>query len=671
MSQPYAAPTNITYETPEEKRIRRLLAYKSLILSILQRSIVFLVIAAIIVAAIVLYVIYRHQQKDPHRWKTQATLIYGDTISKEKIRLLPVDTVVHVISAREYKIKAAQSLEGFQEEKMGLLDEGIKISYDRNSPNMLTLNIGWDDKDQAVALAQAYADQVTLAYSKYRQDQLLRTQKEIKKQETQKQADIKTIDVKLRELTADLAASTIDQELDRLKQQLYTLEETLSDLNKQHNVENLKIKSMTETINSVNLLALKNYQYIMSLIREKNLKVEQEAQMRLKYTERMIEVQKAIAERKRAEKILEKALQDNKVPSEEAFFALDSAVNTERDLKDAKLRLASLDQYLSSTKEGILEVKKRIKEVEDRVPRETELKDNRSKLEDTIKLINAEINDAETSLSTVNQELRVLSKAISAGNANALTAKQYLVSMFVGGLFATMLAFIVILLGAQFGCISTEAEFRDLAEIEVFSLSESKLKKYDEAHLQEFVHNIFYALNQIIEEKRFLFFGALRGSFSTTLFFEQLLLQFAMNGTRIFVLNLEPYNIGSQEGNGIAAGTSASEEEDPIAEDLLGVEKNGDVGLFKLGNANFISPNEREILNMDIDTLLKHYDKIIFKREAPFSGKELIHKQVISFTKCCLFSVGKKRSPRSFLKFIRDTLDRDEETIITGLFTEP
>ena len=92
--------------------------------------------------------------------------------------------------------------------------------------------------------------------------------------------------------------------------------------------------------------------------------------------------------------------------------------------------------------------------------------------------------------------------------------------------------------------------------------------------------------------------------------------------------------------------------------------------MFRLGNASFLSPNELDILKMDLETLLKHYDKIIFRRKAYFTGKELMFKQVITLTQCCIFSVGKKRSPRSFLKLLRDNKTSDE-TIITGLFTEP
>ena len=141
-----------------------------------------------------------------------------------------------------------------------------------------------------------------------------------------------------------------------------------------------------------------------------------------------------------------------------------------------------------------------------------------------------------------------------------------------------------------------------------------------------------------------------------------------MNGTRIFILNLEPFATDSDTESNNDDADSASE--DPISEELLGVEKNGDTGVFRLGNISFISPNEQDILKMDMDTLLKHYDKIIFRRKTPFTGKELLFKQVITLTQCCIFSVGKKRSPRSFLKLLRDN-KTTEETIITGIFTEP
>ena len=224
----------------------------------------------------------------------------------------------------------------------------------------------------------------------------------------------------------------------------------------------------------------------------------------------------------------------------------------------------------------------------------------------------------------------------------------------------------MIILGIQFGYISSANELRDLAEIEVLDMSVSKLKKLDEIQLQEFAHNAYYLLMQIIANRQLLFCGALRGSYSISSLFDQILLQFAMNGTRVFELELSTYDMGNDTSNNV----HMSESSDQLASELLGVEKYGDKGVFRLGNINFISPNENDIMQMDIETILQHYDKIIIKRQAQFSGKELLLKQLVTLTKCCLFSVGKKKSPRSFLKFLRDSHE-DGETIVTGIFTEP
>ena len=651
----------------EELRIRRMLAYKSLILSILQRCIVFLVIIAVIVAAIVLYFLYKREQQDPHRWKASANLVYNDMQSmREKGNSVPITLVAQIVSPRDVKLLAADAA-GIPEDKKNLLDKGLEIFYDRRNPNVLTLKVGWDDKEQAVDLVNAYAAQVINSYTSYRTNSLRGKKEELKKREDANHRDIQDIDKKLRQLTANLTASTPEQELERLKRQLYTLQDTLADLKKQKTNEELKVEQMEESLKKVNLQALHAYDYIMSVIKERNQKFEAKENMLQRFTEHMNETQKAIKEYERAQKKVNKVLKDFRLDSEEDFLLLNNVVSTEKDLKDSQLRLVSLKQYLSSTQKDVEEVLAEIHKVEEYVPVETNLKDSRKKCEDNIKIISAAINEIDSLLSIANQELRILNEAATAGNANGLKSKQYIVAIFVGGLCSAMLAVIIIMIGAQFGCISTAAELHDLAEIEVFSLSESKLKKLDEAHLQEFAHNIFYVLNQLTEERRYLFFGALRGSYSTDIFFEQLLLQFAMNGTRIFLLNLEPYDMATDEADNTAGNEDA---EDPVAAELLGVEKKGDVGVFKLGNPNFLSPNERDILNMDIDTLLSQYDKIIFQRKAPFTGKELLLKQAISLTKCCLFSIGKKRSPRSFLKFLRDSQE-DQENIITGLFTEP
>ena len=66
----------------EEVRIRRMLAYKSLVLSILQRSFIFLLFIAVVVAALVLILLYRQGQKNFFRYRGSANLIYSPSRAK-------------------------------------------------------------------------------------------------------------------------------------------------------------------------------------------------------------------------------------------------------------------------------------------------------------------------------------------------------------------------------------------------------------------------------------------------------------------------------------------------------------------------------------------------------------------------------------------------------------
>ena len=310
----------------------------------------------------------------------------------------------------------------------------------------------------------------------------------------------------------------------------------------------------------------------------------------------------------------------------------------------------------------------RIAEVRELLPRQSELMQKREECKANLAKLDTDINTNSFLISLANQELKILETANTAFFAGGLNTKQIILGIFIGCLSAFFCAILLIAVFSRFGSISSSTELQDLAEIQVLDMSVSKLRHYDDDHLKEFTSNIYYELNQITANRTFLFYGALRGSYPTNLLFDQLLLQFATNGILVFVLNLEPYNMAANFK--VAKASDGDNGDDPVAADLLGVEKHGNCGVFKLGNANFLSPNEKDILQMDFETILNHYDKIIICRQIQFSGNELLLKQLISMTKCSILSVGKNKTPRSFLKQIRDS-HADEDTIVAGLFTEP
>ena len=685
MTQPYD-PNIQNIENPEEVRIRRMLAYKSLIISILQRSFIFLLLVAIVVASVVLLFLHRKGQKNFYRWRTSVNLIYKPSKVKNHDQPpLTIMNVFQIISTGEVK-KNAGTIGNITPWKQPFLGNGLEVSQDKKVNNTLTLSVKWDNSQEARALAENYAEAAKLEYASHRGDDLREQLKTLNKQKTPLVNDIDAINEKINKLSSSYTSS-LDQELDKLQNRAFRMEEEiagyiqqktrldkkLNDINNAQNQDNDKNaqnqdNDKREDVNEQNKLRQKqaiikaNYKYFLELIRERDeARIQRNKQLEKFKPEHPNAV---IAEKELFERqsLLEKVLKNYNLAEEEIM-------NMDSNTIDIQTQLDTLEQLISTAQNELNKLQKRILEVRDLNQQTEKLKEDRLDKSNQIAELDKKENDIYFLIEQSINELHVLTVPYAPYAINGLGPKQYIVALFAGGVFAGFIAVIIILLAAQFGCISTATELHDLAEIEVFSLSESELKKLEPAELTVAAHNVFYVLNQIIEDRQYLFYGALQGSYSTALLFEQLLLQFAMNGTRIFILNLEPYD-NTSEGEEEEENNDEEAPEDLIANDLLGVEKNGDSGIFKLGNASFISPNEQDILKMDVETLLKHYDKIVFRRKTPFTGKELMFKQIIALTQCCIFSVGKKRSPRSFLKLLRDNKGT-EENIIAGIFTEP
>jgi hypothetical protein len=648
----------------EEVRIRRMLAYKSLVLSILQRSFIFLLFIAVVVAALVLILLYRQGQKNFFRYRGSANLIYSPSRAKTyEHPPLSIANVYQIISTPIVK-KNAGELAQITADKDGYLGRALEASLDRKADNTLTLTVTWDDEEELAKLLKAYMDAASKEYDKHRKNELTERQKQLAKNRQQAENEKNDTEEKINKLIQSYPSS-LEQELDKLQKRAARLEEEQAGyiqqkvrLKKQLELE--KIKSQGKELNPQKQALIKaNYKYFMDLIKQRDEALLNRNKQLERYSPDHPDARLAEKELEGRQSLLEKVLGDI---AEEDVLTMDS------NSLDVQAQIETVQQLIDAAQAQQKELQEKITEIRDLNQKVTKLKDQRANKSSQIEDLDKKKADIDMLIQQSKSDLQPFIPPSGSYQINGLQTKQYLVALFAGGLVASFMAIIIILVAAQFGCISTATELHDMAEIEVFSLSESQLKKLEPAALQEAAHNVFYVLNQIIEDRRYLFFGALQGSYSTALLLEQLLLQFAMNGTRIFILNLEPFATNSDtEGN---KDDAESASEDPISEELLGVEKNGDTGVFRLGNISFISPNEQDILKMDMDTLLKHYDKIIFRRKNPFTGKELLFKQVITLTQCCIFSVGKKRSPRSFLKLLRDN-KTTEETIITGIFTEP
>ena len=160
-------------ESPEEVRIRRMLAYKSLIISIPQRSFIFLILVAAIVAAIVLFVLHRQGQRNFFRRKSSMDLIYEPKGSSKnpELPIISLANVLKVISNITVKENAG-SMAKIPKDKMMYLGRALEVNRDRATDNTLILTATWDSDDEIDNLLLAYATAAKNAYAQYRREKV-------------------------------------------------------------------------------------------------------------------------------------------------------------------------------------------------------------------------------------------------------------------------------------------------------------------------------------------------------------------------------------------------------------------------------------------------------------------------------------------------------------------
>ena len=108
-----------------------MLAYKSLIFSILQRSFIFLLFVAAIVAAIVLVLLHRQGQKNFFRLRGSANLIYNPNKAKNQEQApLLLSNVYQIISTPIVK-KNAGEIAQIPPNKESYLIKGLEVSLGR------------------------------------------------------------------------------------------------------------------------------------------------------------------------------------------------------------------------------------------------------------------------------------------------------------------------------------------------------------------------------------------------------------------------------------------------------------------------------------------------------------------------------------------------------------
>ena len=272
----------------DEIRMRRMLAYKSLILSILEKSIVFLALIAILGTAAVLYFFHKQDEKLPHRHKANTSLIY-DPKHTNGVSTISTGIVSQIISSRQLKEEAAK-LVNLPENEMQHLGDAIEISTSRATPNLLVITAGADKADMAIDFANMYARLAVKTFSQYRVDSLRGKINELNKQKTVKTSEMHEIEAELQKLVESMTASSPTQELERLKQLTYKQQDEIAQIVKQTANEKLRHSRLVKGMEGVNQGVIKNYERIMKLIAERDKQAANLEAKKQLYTEIMPQV---------------------------------------------------------------------------------------------------------------------------------------------------------------------------------------------------------------------------------------------------------------------------------------------------------------------------------------------------------------------------------------------
>ena len=621
----------VTDVVSEEEQLRRFNVYRKLTQIILLRHGVQLGIFFIIVFVVILGLLAIRVKNSPERYMAVAKLVYYPKTSS-RIDSLDSNQLMQQLS----RYSLFQQFASRMAMDWVMMQDRLELTQDSNNTNWFIITSRSDTAENAVYLANSFAEFCIREYINSRNSELSKWEYLFVTQENNIQSTLNQITDAMHRIAINSEAMSPAQEIEKLQATVVEQRIALSELSVK--LSNLKDESasLTALFGEYNPLLsqysgrIRDYMNDLSNL-DKELLVARQL-----YTEINPKLLSMESQRVQLEEEYRNFLKENNI-GEVTAEQLDNIDRINAALEKIAKEVFALQNSHAALTDAIAINERKLQQLHGIMPEYTHLQTqydtqvlNLQKVAD----IKVELNYQKNS---VDSEFALAERAEFAQEELLFSKLNIFISLF-GALFLTgMLAFIVVFLSIIFGNVYNLKElylYSELNPIGAIPASEKFFKTQEDERFV--IETMFHRMQRAGALARVIFTAPLLGTTLNHRLQHYFDWNYAMCGMKIFRLQV------------VRKDTLP----DDIRADYTATVRNQDSGLFPVENPYTLTSTEFELLKADIEELRHSYDTVIISREEPLVRKGVFCRQILPICESSALIVGEKTTPRSLVRYL-------------------
>ena len=621
----------VTEVVSEEEQLRRFNVYRKLTQIILLRHGVQLGIFFVVVFVVILGLLAIRVKNSPERYKAVAKLVYYPKASS-RIDSLDANQLMQQLS--RYSLYQ-QFASGMAMDWMMMRDR-LDLAQDTNHTNWFIITCRSDTAENAVYLANSFADFCIREYINSRNQELNKWENLFVTQENNIQATLNQITDAMHRIAVDSEVVSPAQEIEKLQATVVEQRIALSEIVVK--LSNLKDESasLTALFGEYNPLLSQYSSRIRDYMNDLSNLDKELLVARQLYTEINPKLLSMESQRVQLETEYRKFLKDNNI-GEVTSEQLDSIDRINAALEKIAKDVFALQNSHAALTDALAANERKLQQLHGIMPEYTHLQtqyDTQVLNLQRVADIKVELNYQKNS---VDSEFALAERAEFAQEERLFSKLNIFIALF-GSLFLTgMLAFIVVFISIVFGNVYNLKElclYSELNPIGAIPASEKFFKtQEDERFVME---TMFHRMQRAGALARVIFTAPMHGTTLNHRLQHYFDWNYAMCGIKIFRLQV------------VRKDTLPGD----ISADYIATVRNKDSGLFPVENPYTLTPTELELLKADIEELRRSYDTVIISREEPLLRKGIFFRQILPICESSAFMVGEKTTPRSLVRYL-------------------
>ena len=621
----------VTEVVSEEEQLRRFNVYRKLTQIILLRHGVQLGVSFVIIFMVILGILAVKVKNSPERYKAVAKLVYYPKTSS-RIDSLDANQLMQQFS--RYSLYQ-QFASGMAMDWMEMRDH-LDLSQDSNHTNWFIITCRSDTAENAVYLANSFAEFCIREYINNRNQELSKWDNLFVTQENNIQATLNQITDAMHRIAVNSEVMSPAQEIEKLQSTVVEQRIALSEISVKLNNLKDESASLTALFGEYNPLLsqysgrIRGYMNDLSNL-DKELLVARQL-----YTEINPKLLSMESQRTQLESEYRNFLKENNI-GEVTSEQLDNIDRINTALEKIAKDVFALQNSHAALTDALAANERKLQQLQEIMPEYTHLQTQY----DTQVLNLQKVADLKVELNyqknSVDSEFTLAERAEFA-QEERLFSKLNIFIALLGALFFTgMLAFIIVFLSIVFGNVYNLKElclYSELNPIGAIPASEKFFKtQEDERFVME---TMFHRMQRSGALARVIFTAPLLGTTLNMRLRRYFDWNYAMCGMKIFRLQV------------VRKDTLPHD----VSADYTATVRNQDSGLFPVDNPYTLTPTELELLKVDIEELKRSYDTVIISREEPLLRKGIFFRQILPICESSAFMVGEKTTPRYLVRYL-------------------